>query len=179
MNLESVYPDPERPSAIQKLRDYNLNVKEVRKERDSVQNGIDLVRQLLKEGRLKVHKRCVDTIEEFESYRWKEKPRTATDDINAPEEPEKANDHCMDSTRYCLFMAHNKRKEITPAQMRQLYSRRRNAKVNQAKWYTQHLTKYGKSTYHVMISHLPLIMAVVRVIWRANQCIPNDRGGGN
>jgi hypothetical protein len=47
-----------------------------------------------------VFNNCVDTIKEFETYRWKEKSATQAQDINQPESPEKANDHAMDALRY-------------------------------------------------------------------------------
>ena len=43
---------------------------------------------------------CVDTIREFETYRWKEKSVTQAQDLNEPDVPEKANDHAMDALRY-------------------------------------------------------------------------------
>lgn len=133
MKGEFAYPDPEQPAAIQKLRDYGLNVKEVRKEKGSVLAGIDVIQQLLSQNRLKVHKSCVGTIEEFESYRWKEKPRASQDDLNEPEEPEKANDHCMDALRYAIYMNHGKRKEITPQQMLQRRRMRQRVATNHAR----------------------------------------------
>lgn len=133
MGLDNVYPDPERPSAIQKLRDYNLNVKEVKKDKDSVEAGIDMVNQLIKQGKLKVHKSCVATIEEFETYRWKEKPRTATEDLNAPEQPEKANDHLMDALRYVIYMDYGKKKGPTSEQLRAFRIRQRHSLTNQAR----------------------------------------------
>ena len=51
----------------------------------------------VKANRYFVHPRCVNTIREFQSYRWKEKARMAATDINNPEQPEKANDHMMDA----------------------------------------------------------------------------------
>jgi hypothetical protein len=49
---------------------------------------------------LYVLKNCVNTIREFETYRWKEKSVTQAQDLNEPDVPEKANDHCMDALRY-------------------------------------------------------------------------------
>ncbi len=43
---------------------------------------------------------CTNTIKEFETYRWKEKVVTQAQDLNSPEQPEKANDHAMDALRY-------------------------------------------------------------------------------
>lgn len=43
---------------------------------------------------------CLETIKEFETYRWKEKSVTQAQDLNEPDAPEKANDHAMDALRY-------------------------------------------------------------------------------
>lgn len=43
---------------------------------------------------------CVNTVREFEAYRWKEKSITQAQDLNEPDVPEKANDHAMDALRY-------------------------------------------------------------------------------
>ena len=47
-----------------------------------------------------VFDKCVNTIRELETYRWKEKAVTQTKDMNEPDVPEKANDHIMDAIRY-------------------------------------------------------------------------------
>jgi phage terminase large subunit len=44
-----------------------------------------------------VHPRCVNTLKEFESYRWKERNQSESQDLNLLNEPEKANDHMMDA----------------------------------------------------------------------------------
>lgn len=43
---------------------------------------------------------CTNVVREIETYRWKEKSVTQAQDLNAPEAPEKANDHAMDALRY-------------------------------------------------------------------------------
>lgn len=43
---------------------------------------------------------CTNLIKEFETYRWKEKSVTQSQDLNEPDMPEKANDHLMDALRY-------------------------------------------------------------------------------
>ena len=47
-----------------------------------------------------IFRTCTNTIREIETYRWKEKSVTQAQDLNAPEAPEKANDHAMDALRY-------------------------------------------------------------------------------
>ena len=87
-----VYPDPESPSAIEELKRKNINVREVSKGMDSVEAGIDKVREFLLADKLKVNKKCVNLIYEFESYAYKE----------GSEKPEKENDHALDALRYAL-----------------------------------------------------------------------------
>ena len=99
-NFNAVYPDPESPSAIRELENKNINVREVVKGRDSVVSGIQKIRELLKSVKLKVNKRCVNLISEFEMYSTDEEES----DKNAPEKPIKANDHALDALRYVIFM---------------------------------------------------------------------------
>ena len=49
---------------------------------------------------LYIFSNCVNTIKEFETYRWKEKSVSQAQDLNEPDIPEKANDHAMDALRY-------------------------------------------------------------------------------
>jgi len=52
------------------------------------------------ETRLSVDPRCRHTIREFNLYRYPEQPA----DHDADEEPEKADDHCMDALRYAVAL---------------------------------------------------------------------------
>lgn len=97
--FHKVYPDPESPSAIQELKNRGVNVREVIKNRDSVKSGIDKVRELLLTGRLKVHKRCVNLIQEFETYAYPDTMNNKND-----ENPLKENDDALDSLRYAIMM---------------------------------------------------------------------------
>jgi phage terminase large subunit len=56
---------------------------------------------------------CVNTIKEFETYRWKEKSVTQAQDLNEPDVPEKANDHAMDALRY-FAVSYQKHEPINP-----------------------------------------------------------------
>jgi PBSX family phage terminase large subunit len=93
-----VYPDPESPSAIEVINKKGVAVVEVVKNKDSIKNGIDRVRQLLKLNKLKVHKSCVNLIQEFETYSYPEKKQ----DKNEDENPIKEHDHALDALRYAL-----------------------------------------------------------------------------
>lgn len=93
-----VYPDPEAPEKIVELRRNSLNCMEVLKGKDSIKNGINKIRELLKQGRLKINRQCKNLIWEFETYTYPEK---RPDNPN-PEIPIKENDHCLDALRYVL-----------------------------------------------------------------------------
>jgi hypothetical protein len=57
--------------------------------------------------RLFIFSNCTNLISEFETYRWKERSVSQAQDLNAPEAPEKANDHALDSLRYiCVSHSH-------------------------------------------------------------------------
>ena len=97
-NFNRVYPDPEAPSAIEVMNHKGIAVVEVIKNKDSIQNGINRVRQLLKMGKLHIHKSCINLISEFETYSYPEKKP----DKNEYENPIKENDHALDALRYAL-----------------------------------------------------------------------------
>lgn len=60
--------------------------------------GIEIIRRLLREDRLRVAERCIETRREFNRYRYPERP----DEVNQREEPQKIDDHCMDALRYAV-----------------------------------------------------------------------------
>lgn len=95
-----VYPDPEAPSAIEVMNSKGIPVVEVIKNKDSIKNGINKVRQLLKSGKLKIHSSCINLISEFESYAYAD----AKPDRNENENPIKSDDHALDALRYALMM---------------------------------------------------------------------------
>ena len=96
--FEAVYPDPENPGAIEELKRKGVNVREVQKGKGSVESGTQSIREMLIRGTLKVNRRCVNLIAEFESYVYDEEK----DDRNEKEKPIKANDHALDALRYCV-----------------------------------------------------------------------------
>jgi PBSX family phage terminase large subunit len=98
--FNKVYPDPEAPAAIKELRLRGVNVRDVVKGKDSIQTGIRKIKELLKAGKLKVHKKCINTIQEFETYCYPDK----VDQQNFKELPIKENDHAMDAIRYAIMM---------------------------------------------------------------------------
>lgn len=95
-----VYPDPEAPEKIQVLENKGLNVMDVVKGKGSVVAGIDRVRELFKQGRLKINQsNCPNLIQELETYSY--------DDSNpngVSENPIKENDNAADALRYVVMM---------------------------------------------------------------------------
>lgn len=92
-----VYPDPAEPDRNEMLRRAGLNVQEVNKD---VEAGIDSVRELFKNNKIKIHSSCVNLINELETYSY----RIKKTDQNDPEEPIKENDHALDALRYVIHM---------------------------------------------------------------------------
>jgi len=88
-----VYPDCAEADRVHMLRQANFYVKDVNKD---IKSGIDKVISLIRNNRLYINKRCVNTISEIESYCY---------DIKMNKEnPVKENDDAMDAMRYALFM---------------------------------------------------------------------------
>lgn len=90
------YPDPAEPDRIEIARRLGLNVREVSKDKVA---GIDKVRELFKQRRIVIHPRCINLINELETYHYPE----SKGEGNEKEEPVKENDHLMDSIRYALY----------------------------------------------------------------------------
>lgn len=100
LNWEECYPDPESASGIEELKRRNVNVREVVKNKDSIRNGINTIRELFKANRLKIHESCRNLIWELETYSYPDKKS----DHNEEEKPIKENDHALDALRYALLM---------------------------------------------------------------------------
>ncbi|MEK7578132.1 MAG: terminase large subunit [Patescibacteria group bacterium] len=94
------YPDPENPGVIEELKRRGVNVREVIKGQGSVKNGINIVRELFKAGRLYIHTSCQNLIWELEIYSYPDKKAGH----NENEDPIKENDHAADALRYALSM---------------------------------------------------------------------------
>lgn len=95
-----VYPDPEAPEKNKELEDARLNVQDVVKGKDSIMKGIDRVRELFKQNRLRIHISCKNLITELETYRYPDKKP----EHNIQENPIKENDHACDALRYPIMM---------------------------------------------------------------------------
>lgn len=98
-SFDKIYPDPASPEAIKHLTDKHLNVYEVVKSKDSISSGIQKVRELFRQNRLKIHESCKNLIWELETYSYPEKRQNN----NETEVPIKENDHAVDALRYVLM----------------------------------------------------------------------------
>ncbi len=109
-NIEAVYPDPENSGAIEELRQRQVNVREVKKFKGSVEAGNQMIRELLLAGRLKINQRCVNLITEFESYSYDDEK----EDKNQPEKPIDKNNHAISALRYVIMMMYKVNKPTDP-----------------------------------------------------------------
>lgn len=100
LKWDECYPDPESPAAIEELKKRGVNTREVLKNRDSIKNGISVVRELFNTNRLRIHESCKNLIWELETYSYPE----SRPDHNEDENPIKEGDHAMDALRYALSM---------------------------------------------------------------------------
>ena len=97
------YPDPENPQAIEKMKLSGLNVRDVFKTKDSIKAGIDRIRELFKQNRLFINRKCTNLIHELEMYHYDEwKPEG-----EANEKPIKEKDHALDALRYVILMTYD------------------------------------------------------------------------
>jgi hypothetical protein len=94
------YPDPENSGGIKELKNRGVNVREVIKGKESIKNGINIVRELFKQHRLFISNSCKNLIWELETYSYPDKK----DAKNEEENPIKENDHALDALRYALMM---------------------------------------------------------------------------
>lgn len=73
-----VFPDPENQGFIEEMKMRNIPVAEVRKGPDSVVYGINKVRELMLQGRIRIHENLKSVIDGLESWNYgdsdKEKP---------------------------------------------------------------------------------------------------------
>ena len=94
-----VYPDPENASAFEAMKKRGVNVRKVIKGKGSIVFGINIVRELLKQNRIKVHKKCKKLIEAFEKYSYRETKGNETPD----ELPDHDFSDALDALRYALM----------------------------------------------------------------------------
>jgi phage terminase large subunit len=83
--------DSSEPKSIAELQRYGVNCGGATKGKDSVVHGI----QWLQQQRIVIDKNCVNTINEFQQYKWREDK-----DGNAIRQPVDKNNHAIDALRY-------------------------------------------------------------------------------
>lgn len=95
-NVRKIIVDP-AASAFRNLLQRG-GLRNVRKARKDVHDGIQEVANMLQRKELYVCSTCTHTIEEFGTYSWD--PKSLEKGI---EQPKKENDHCMDALRYFVY----------------------------------------------------------------------------
>lgn len=93
-----VYPDPENASLVEALRRRSVNVRDVKKGKGSIIAGINTMHELLKQNKIRVMSHCINTIEAFEMYSYKETKGDKTPD----ELPSHEFSDMLDAIRYVL-----------------------------------------------------------------------------
>ncbi len=88
---DAVVCDSAEPKSIAELRKYGVNARPALKGKDSITHGI----QWMQQQTIVIDKRCINTRNEFQSYKWKEDK-----DGNALREPVDKNNHLIDGARY-------------------------------------------------------------------------------
>jgi len=127
-SFNTVYPDPENPSAISVLSNKGINVAEVQKGKDSVMHGINRVRDLFKRNKLRIHKDCKNLISELETYSYPEKKA----DQNEYENPIKDKDHALDALRYAI-MSNQPEDRGEMERLHLMHQARRMSQINHAR----------------------------------------------
>lgn len=96
--FNKVYPDPESPAAIEVMKRKGVNVRDVKKGKDSIEHGINTMRELFKQNRLFIHTSCINLISELESYSYADKSPYR----NSNENPIDEFNHAIDALRYVV-----------------------------------------------------------------------------
>ncbi|HQK93906.1 MAG TPA: terminase family protein [Armatimonadota bacterium] len=81
------------------LRGHGILAGPIQCRQQSIDAGIELIRQLLREDRLLVGPHCSFTREEFSAYAWRTPPREGEPSPGT----RKTHDHAMDALRYLVF----------------------------------------------------------------------------
>jgi len=96
-DIQKILADPADPGKIAQLQRYGLPV--ISADNDK-QAGIDAHSQVVKSNRFFIFETCKHTIDEYETYSYKEND---DDDKNAKEEPLNVKNHAMDANRYLSY----------------------------------------------------------------------------
>lgn len=90
--IQKVIVDPSAASFIQCIRRHGKFLAQPAK--NQVADGIRLVSELLRQGKIQIWEGCSDCLRELGCYRWEEK---------GEDRPRKENDHAMDEMRYFIM----------------------------------------------------------------------------
>jgi len=91
-----IYADSAEPKSIEELYRMGLNVKPSKKGRDSIVNGIDVVKRY----KINIVDTSLNTIKEIRSYKWEEDRKGE----KLKNVPVAYNNHSMDALRYSVIM---------------------------------------------------------------------------
>lgn len=89
------YGDSARPDIIKYMQRRGYHIRKCEKWHGSVEQGISYIRNF---NKVIIHSDCVNTINEFERYSWKQ-DRNTNEILPVPEDK---NNHCIDALRYAL-----------------------------------------------------------------------------
>jgi len=88
-----VWCDSAEPKSVAEYKSLGVNARSVKKGQGSIESGI----KHMNEYKIIIHPSCVETIKEFQTYRWRE------DKLGGfMPKPEDSNNHHMDALRYAL-----------------------------------------------------------------------------
>lgn len=104
--INKFYADSAEPDRIEEFRRAGLYTIEANKD---IEWGTNKVRQLIKENRFRVNKKCQFFLDEIEKYHYPEQKEGE----ESKENPEKIDDHAMDATRYALATFQPQRVKIS------------------------------------------------------------------
>ncbi|MFB5619515.1 MAG: PBSX family phage terminase large subunit [Nitrosopumilus sp.] len=115
--VKTIYVDPSALSLKVEMQREGIDC--ISNADNDVINGIRLVSNMLSNGTFKICSNCVNTIREFQTYRWDEKAG-----LKGEDKPIKENDHALDSLRYALYTHFNQEyQEYTAADIDKLWSK--------------------------------------------------------
>lgn len=99
-NVRKIFCDPSAAAFIATVKKLYPKLGALFVKTDNnVKDGIEATSSAISLNKFKIHKRCKNTKQEFNTYSWNEKKALKT----GVEEPLKDNDHMMDLIRYFIF----------------------------------------------------------------------------
>lgn len=114
-HYERIWADPSRPDLIAELQSAGFPVVPANND---ILKGIEAHYELIQQGRYKIYKSCVHTLDEYESYSYKEeleqKPVAKSKGVSKSEVPIDLNNHALDCCRYLSISLKNNGKKLTP-----------------------------------------------------------------